>query len=57
MTWDVDTYAAEVEHIYSVDPAVDAGVDYDEMTADEIQDAIWKKSLADYAEKRGVCRR
>nr|HQU83288.1 preprotein translocase subunit SecA [Pyrinomonadaceae bacterium] len=29
--WDVDTYAAEIESIYSVDPAVDAGVDFKTM--------------------------
>ncbi|NNF00524.1 MAG: preprotein translocase subunit SecA [Pyrinomonadaceae bacterium] len=49
--WDVDTYAAEVENIYSVDPAVDAGVNYNEMTSEEIEEAIWKKASADYAEK------
>jgi preprotein translocase subunit SecA len=26
--WDVDTYAAEIQSIYAVDPAVDAGVDF-----------------------------
>ena len=26
--WDVDTYAAEIESIYAVDPAVDADVDF-----------------------------
>jgi preprotein translocase subunit SecA len=41
--WDVDTYAA--------DPAVDAGVDFRTMTPDEIQEAIWEKASASYAEK------
>lgn len=49
--WDVNTYAAEIENIYSVDPAVDAGVDYNKMTAEEIENAIWQKAISDYAEK------
>ncbi len=49
--WDVDTYAAEVENIYSVDPAVDAGVDYKIMTPEDIEAAIWKKASADYNAK------
>ncbi len=49
--WDVDTYAAEVENIYSVDPAVDAGVDYKIMTPEDIEEAIWKKASADYNAK------
>lgn len=49
--WDIDTYAAEIENIYSVDPAVDANVKYDEMRPDEIEEAIWKKASADYEEK------
>ena len=49
--WEVDTYAAEIESIYAVDPAVDAGVDFKTMTADEIEDAIWKKASENYAEK------
>ena len=49
--WDVNTYAAEIENIYSVDPAVDAGVDYNKMTADEVENAIWKKAISDYEAK------
>ena len=49
--WDVDTYAAEIQNIYAVDPAVDAGVDFDEMSALEIEDAIWKKASENYEEK------
>lgn len=49
--WDIDTYAAEIEHIYSVDPAVDAGVDYNVMNSEQIEEAVWKKALADYEEK------
>jgi preprotein translocase subunit SecA len=49
--WDVDTYAAEIESIYAIDPAVDAGVDFKRMNPDQIQEAIWKKASAEYAEK------
>jgi preprotein translocase subunit SecA len=49
--WDDDTYAAEIEHIYAVDPAKDAGVDFKTMLPDEIEEAIWKKASANYAEK------
>ncbi|MGI8670330.1 MAG: preprotein translocase subunit SecA, partial [Aridibacter sp.] len=49
--WDVDTYAAEIENIYSIDPAVDADVNYDTMNPDEVQQAIWEKAVADYEEK------
>jgi preprotein translocase subunit SecA len=50
-TWDVNTYAAEIESIYAVDPARDAGVDFKVMNPDEIAEAIWKKASADYAAK------
>lgn len=49
--WDVDTYAAEIENIYRVDPAVDAGVDFKLMNPTQIEQAIWDKASADYAEK------
>ncbi|HMQ02470.1 MAG TPA: preprotein translocase subunit SecA [Pyrinomonadaceae bacterium] len=49
--WDVDTYAAEIESIYAIDPARDAGVDFRKMNPDDIQEAIWKKASANYAEK------
>ena len=50
-TWDVDTYAAEIENIYSVDPAVDAGVDFKLMNPEQIEEAVWKKASENYAEK------
>ncbi len=31
--WDVDTYAAEIENVYAIDPAVDADVDFKRMNA------------------------
>ncbi|MCC6328252.1 MAG: SEC-C domain-containing protein, partial [Acidobacteria bacterium] len=49
--WDVDTYAAEIESIYALDPAADAGVDFKRMGPDEIADAIWKQASASYADK------
>ena len=49
--WDVDTYAAEIESIYSVDPAVDAGVDFRKMNPHEIEDEIWQKAVENYNEK------
>jgi preprotein translocase subunit SecA len=49
--WDVDTYAAEIESIYAVDPAVDADVDFNRMSPQQIEDAIWQKAIANYEEK------
>ena len=49
--WDVDTFAAEIESIYAVDPARDAGVDFKSMNPMEIEDAIWQKAIANYEEK------
>jgi preprotein translocase subunit SecA len=49
--WDVDTYAAEIESIYAVDPAKDAGVDFHTMNPDQIQDAIWRTAISRYEEK------
>jgi preprotein translocase subunit SecA len=49
--WDVDTYAAEIESIYAVDPAKDADVDFKAMNADEIEEAVWTKAIANYEEK------
>ncbi len=49
--WDIDTYAAEIESIYAVDPAVDADVDFNKMSSDEIAEAVWKKASENYAAK------
>ncbi len=49
--WDINTYAAEIESIYAIDPAVDAGVDFKTMNPDEIQDTVWEKAKANYEEK------
>jgi preprotein translocase subunit SecA len=49
--WDVDTYAAEIESIYAVDPAKDAGVDFHKMNPDQIEEAIWQKAIGSYEQK------
>ena len=49
--WDVDTYAAEIENIYNVDPARDANVDFDSMNPEQVEQAIWEKSIINYEEK------
>ena len=49
--WDINTYAAEIESIYAVDPARDAGVDFKTMNPDEIQERIWERARASYQEK------
>ena len=49
--WEVDTYAAEIQSIYAVDPAVDADVDFRTMNADQIEEAIWRKATENYEEK------
>jgi preprotein translocase subunit SecA len=50
-TWDVNTYAAEIESIYALDPARDANVDFKAMKPDEIEEAIWKVASERYAAK------
>ncbi len=49
--WEVDTYAAEIENIYAIDPAKDADVDFKGMNADQIEDAIWEKAKSNYEAK------
>jgi preprotein translocase subunit SecA len=49
--WDVDTYAAEIESVYAVDPAKDADVDFKTMNAEEVEEAVWRKASENYAEK------
>ena len=49
--WDIDTYAAEIESIYAIDPAVDAEVDFNRMSPSQIEEAVWQKAIAAYEEK------
>jgi preprotein translocase subunit SecA len=49
--WDVDTYAAEIESIYAVDPAAAASVDFKLDNPDTIEEKIWKRASANYAAK------
>jgi preprotein translocase subunit SecA len=50
-TWDVNTYAAEIESIYALDPAIDADVNFKTMNSDQIEEAIWRKAIANYEAK------
>lgn len=50
-SWDVNTYAAEIESIYAIDPAADAGVDFRLDNPDTIAEKVWKKASAEYAAK------
>ena len=54
-TWDVNTYAAEIESIYAIDPARDANVDFkiDEPRS-RSKKAVWTKAAANYAEKEKI---
>ncbi len=52
--WDVNTYAAEIESIYAVDPARDANVNFHTMKPDDIAAAIWKKASASYVAKEKI---
>jgi preprotein translocase subunit SecA len=52
--WDVDTYAAEIESIYAIDPAKDAAVDFKKMSPDDVEDAVWAKAIANYEEKEKI---
>jgi preprotein translocase subunit SecA len=49
--WEIETYAAEIESIYAVDPARDADVDFKRMNPGEIEDAVWAKAIGSYEEK------
>jgi preprotein translocase subunit SecA len=49
--WEIETYAAEIESIYAVDPARDADVNFKTMNPAEIEDAVWAKAIADYEAK------
>ncbi|HEX8492791.1 MAG TPA: preprotein translocase subunit SecA [Pyrinomonadaceae bacterium] len=48
--WDVENYAVQLNAIYDFD--VDAeGIDFENSTSQEIEDTIWEKLKAKYAEK------
>ncbi len=49
--WEIDTYAAEIESIYSVDPAKDAGVDFNTDNPETVEDKIWQKAIRSYEDK------
>ena len=52
--WDIDTYAAEIESIYALDPAKDADVNFRLDNPDTIEEKIWKKASANYEEKEKI---
>ena len=52
--WDIDTYAAEIQSVYAIDPAIDARVDFKTMNRDQIENAIWEKATEKYAEKENL---
>ncbi|MGB7208551.1 MAG: preprotein translocase subunit SecA [Pyrinomonadaceae bacterium] len=52
--WEVETYAAEIESIYALDPARDADVNFKRMNPEQIEEAIWKKASAIYASKEEI---
>lgn len=52
--WDVNTYAAEIESIYAIDPARDADVNFHRMNPVEIEEAIWRKAIANYEAKEKI---
>ncbi|MEO7674421.1 MAG: preprotein translocase subunit SecA, partial [Pyrinomonadaceae bacterium] len=52
--WDVETYAAEIESIYAVDPARDADVNFKRMNPEQIEEAVWKVASASYAAKEKI---
>ncbi len=51
MDWDIETFAAQVENLYAIDPAVDADVNYKTMNQAQIEEAIWAKARAEYEAK------
>lgn len=51
LDWDIETFAAQVENLYAIDPAVDADVNYKTMTQSQIEEAIWTKARAEYEAK------
>ncbi len=52
--WEVETYAAEIESIYALDPARDADVNFKQMNPEQIEEAIWKQASASYAAKEKI---
>ena len=48
--WDVENYSVQLRTIYDFDPEAE-GIDFDKSTSEEIEEAIWEKLKAKYAEK------
>ena len=52
--WDINTYAAEIESIYAIDPARDANADFHGMNPADIEEAIWRKAISNYEAKEKI---
>ena len=52
--WDIDTYAAEIESIYALDPAMHADVNFRIDNPDTIAEKIWKKASESYEAKEKI---
>ena len=48
--WDVENYTIQLKSIYDFDPLAE-GIDFTQATSHEIEEAIWEKLKAKYAEK------
>ena len=48
--WDVENYKVQIHTIYALDPDVE-GIDFKNLSSEEIDDLIWEKLKAKYAEK------
>ena len=48
--WDIENYKVQIHTIYALDPDAE-GVDFQSSSSEEINDLIWEKLKAKYAEK------
>jgi preprotein translocase subunit SecA len=48
--WDVENYKVQIQTIYALDPDVE-GVDFQKSSSEEVDEFIWEKLKARYAEK------
>ncbi len=48
--WDVENYKVQVHTIYALDPDAE-GIDFQKSSAEEIEETIWEKLKAKYADK------
>jgi preprotein translocase subunit SecA len=48
--WDIENYKVQIHTIYALDPDVE-GVDFQKLSSEEVDEFIWEKLKARYAEK------